>query len=441
MKGALTPGPRFFSEGGIPVFLEASHTLPVVDLEVVFRRGGRTDPRGSDGLTRLTAGLMRRGPKGMSADRFDERLDALGSSLAITVSAETVRVHGAVLRRNLGELLELVGRILVEPAMRPSDFARLRRKTQAELVSLRDHDRSLAARAFRQKLFGAHPYGRPIAGTLASIPTIRLEDVIAHRERLVRTGNLMIGVAGDVTEQDLRPLVESAFGRIPRGRLTPQRPQTPKPKKGRRILVVDKPQRTQTQLYVGTLGVRMTDPEFFPLLVANTGFGGTFTSRLVKEVRSERGWSYGVGSKLGADRDPDAWTIWSHPGAEQLVDCLALELELFETWIARGLSKAEVARSKRYIVKSHAFERETPTKRLDPQLDTELYGLPRDLHAQFERHISAVTHASANEAVARHLSSRDVTITLVASVDDALLSRLRSLPGVSTVETISFTDV
>lgn len=440
-KAPVTPGPRFSTERGIPVCLEPSHALPIVDVEVIVDRGSLTDPEGLEGLTRMTVGLMRRGPKGMKAEAFDEKLDALGSTLGAAASNEYVRLHGTVLRRNLEAYLTLLGKILVKPGLRADDFARLKRKTEAELIQLRDHDRGLAARAFRQSLFGSHAYGRPIAGTLESVRRMKRADVQAHHAGLGRAKDLLIGVAGDVTEETLRPMLERALGEVPQGRSPRPKAKAPRLKKGRRVLVVDKPQRSQTQLYVGTLGLKIGDLDFHPLLVANTGFGGTFTSRLVKAVRSERGWSYGAGSKVSADRQRDAWAMWTHPSAEQLLDCLALELELLDAWVDRGLSAAEVQRSKRYLIKSHAFDLETAAKRLDPQLETAFYGLPPDWHAGFVRRIRAVTKDEAQAAVRRKLSPGDLTIAMVATVTDRLLDGLRALPGVRSVETIPYGDL
>ncbi|HJL16824.1 MAG TPA: pitrilysin family protein [Sandaracinaceae bacterium LLY-WYZ-13_1] len=439
-KEAAT-GPRFSVASGIPVFVEPSHALPLVDIEVILGRGALADPDGREGLTRMTARLMRRGPRGTKAEAFDETLDALGSTLGVTVGTEYVRFQGSVLRRNLEAYLALLGRILVRPALRADDFARLKRRSLAELVAVRDHDRVLAARAFRRGLFGKHPYGRPVTGTLDSLDAVSRAEVQAHHAALVRAGDAMIGVAGDVSEEALRPMLERAFADVPEGRVAKIRRRAPRARRGRRVIVVDKPQRSQTQLYVGTLGLKMGDPDHYALLVANTGFGGTFTSRLVKAVRSERGWSYGAGSRVMADRQREAWTMWTHPAAEQLVDCLRLELDLLDAWVARGLTGDEVKRSKRYLIKSHAFDLETAAKRLDPQLETAFYGLPSDWHGGFVRHVRGVSRADAHAAVKRHLSPDDLTIAMVATVDDRLLGSLSALPGVRSVSTVRYDEL
>ncbi len=441
MSAAPLPGPRFHTSSGVPVYLEPSDELPLVDIEIICREGTVVDPRGRDGLTRLTAQMIRRGPRGMSTEAFDEAVEGLGATIGASVSSHAVRFHGSVIRRNLGPYLSLVGRMLTSPAFRARDLARQMRKNEAELVELRDHDRALAGRAFRRQLFGDHPYGRPATGSLETLATLGRRDVEDRYARLVTTGNLLIGVAGDVTEADLAPLLDKTFRHLPEGPEAKVAVPAPKLARGRRVLLVDKPQRTQTQVYVGTLGAKLPEPSYHALLAANTAFGGTFTSRLVQQVRVERGWSYGAGSKLGADRQREAWTMWTHPAAEQVLDCLRLELELLDAWIERGTEPDELGRAKDYLIKSHAFDLETAAKRLEPQLETALYRLPKRWYPEFVERIRAVTPEAAAAAVRRRISGRDQTIALVATATDTLLAGLEALPGVRTVQRVSVADV
>jgi zinc protease len=433
--------PTFTTRNGIPVHVETSDELPIVDVDILYREGAVLDPSGREGLTRLVAQMVRRGPRGMSAEQFDEAIEGLGATLAASVGSHSVRFHGAVIRRNLEPFLELVGRMLTKPGVRVADLARQKRKNEAELIDLRDHDRSLASRAFRRHLFGAHPYGIPMSGTLDTVSTFTRAEVADHVERLLVTGSTIVGVAGDVRADELAPMLERAFRDVRSGDAPRVALEAPTIRKGRRVLLVDKPQRTQTQVYIGTLGARVAQPDYHALLVANTAFGGTFTSRVVQEVRVERGWSYGAGSKLGADREREAWTLWSHPAATQVVDCLKLELELLDTWVEQGLRDDEVGRAKDYLVKSHAFDLETPAKRLDPRLETDLYALPADWHPQFLEHVRTVTPAEAHAAVGRHLATQDLSITLVATATDELLAALAALPGVVSVDRIDYARV
>lgn len=434
-------GPHFRTAGGIPVHVEPSHALPLVDVEILCCEGSVLDPPGREGLTRLAAQMVRRGPQGMSAEAFDEAIESLGAALSATISPHVVRFHGSVIRRNLEPFLKLVGRMLAKPGLRAKDLARQKRKNEAELVELRDHDRSLAARAFRRHLFRDHAYGRPASGTLETVGSFTRDEVAAQVERLVCAENMLVGVAGDITAEELAPLLERELGDLRSGAPCRVELGPPRIAPGRRVLVVDKAQRSQTQVYIGTLGARLAEPDYHALLVANTGFGGTFTSRLVQEVRAERGWSYGAGSKLGVDREREAWTMWTHPGAEQVLDCLRLELELLDAWVGEGLTDDEVARASDYLVKSHAFDLETAEKRLEPQLETALYDLPRDYFPRFVEQVRAVTTRAAADAVRARIAKDDLSIALVATATDELMAGLAALPGVRAVDRVPVDSV
>lgn len=437
----MRDGPAFHIGDRIPVFLEESHALPLVDLDVILLRGSLLDPVGLEGLTRLTTRLMRRGPTGVDGETFDARLDGLGATFGMTVSPEMVRIYGSVIRRNLDAFLAEVASVLMQPGLRREDFDRLIRRSQAELVALRDHDSALAGRAFRRALFGAHPYGRSVSGTLGSIGAITLDAVRASHAALVRSRHLIVGLSGDVTPADARTSIAAAFAGVAKGSTPRPRARAARTRPGRHVVLIDKPQRTQTQVYIGTLGVKAGDPRTHAMIVANTAFGGTFTSRLMHEVRSERGWSYGAYSKLGADRQRDAWSMWTHPSSEQLLDCLRLELALYEDWHQRGLTQGEVRRAKRYLIKGHAFDRETASKRLEPKLQTAAYGLPDDWFSGYERRIRAVKTPAANEAVRSCLSRDDLTIAVLATASPQLERALRELPGVKSVHVESFDAV
>jgi zinc protease len=269
---------------------------------------------------------------------------------------------------------------------------------------------------------------------------VKRVDVARFLERSVVASNVTIGIAGDVTEHDLRPLIERAFSKIPRGTAAPAPLAPPEVAKGRRVLCVDKPERTQTQVYLGTLGARIADPLFYPMLVANTAFGGTFTSRLVREVRSERGWSYAAHARLGADREREAWAVYTHPSMEVALDCIALELRLIQAFVDEGVSEAELAAARDYLVKSHAFDRDTAGKRLEPRLDAEIHRMPASFYTHFAQHVSTVTREAASGAVRARLSHEDLSIVLVASASQ-IADGLTKLPGVRQVEVVPFDRV
>ncbi len=419
------------------IFVEPSDVLPLVDLEVAFPVGGLQDPAGLAGLAQLTGHLMRRGPRGLSQQRFEDRVASLGARLSVQVSMRTIRVRATVLRRNLEPLVELVADVIWQPALRASDFAKLKRQTQAALMARLDDDQTLAALCFREALFGEHPYGRSLGGNAASLSRIGVKHVEEFYARHMARGSFVVGLAGDVTDSEARSLVAAHFPAArPRKHKTPAVPAT-RARPGRHVVIVDKPERTQTQLYIGTLGVRTRDRSLFPLIVSNTAFGGTFSGPLMQQVRAVRGWSYGAYSRLLHSNQRDAWYMATAPSVEYSADCAALQLDLLERWVETGIKKSELSFAKRYLINGHCFDRDTPSKRLDARLDAELLGIPRTYFEKHDELVERVTWEQATEATRSRISTRDLTIVVVASAADVAGSFER-LPAVKSLEVVPF---
>lgn len=422
----------------IPVFVESSPALPLVSVLIAFRSGSAHDPVGKDGLARCTARMLRRGAVGMTSAEIEQTIDALGGELAADASVSSTTVHFEVIKRSLDRFADLVAHLLAKPAFDETELARLRREAEAELIEARDSDRALASRAFRKTLFEGHPYGRRVAGRIQTLRGLTRGDARAFYERHYTRRNAVVAVSGDIGEAEARALVDRLLAGLPEGELVADPVPPPERLPGRRLVFVDKPDRTQTQMVVGGLGTDAHDPDHMPLAVANTVFGGTFTSRLMQEVRAKRGWSYGAYSRVGFDRQRDAFTMWTAPAATDAAACLALELELFHAFRDGGVTADELAFVKSYLVRSHAFEVDTARKRVHQKLEDVLYDLPAGYHDKYLEHVEAVTVASANTAVKARLSEDDLVVTVVGTYSELGDAIAKAIPNLGSIEVLPF---
>ena len=419
------------------VLVESSDVLPLVDLEIAFATGSLQDPAGREGLALLTGHLMRRGPRGLSQQRFEDRLASLGARASVEVSMRSTRIRATVLRRNFEPLLGLLADLVWRPALRASDFAKLKRQAQAALISRLDDDQTLAALCFREALFGEHPYARAQSGTADSLARIGLRQIESFYARNIEKRAFLVGVAGDVFDAEARALVSSYFPSTKWQQRKDSVVPTTRTRPGRHVIIVDKPERTQTQLYIGTLGARTRDRKHFPLIVSNTAFGGTFSGPLMQEVRAVRGWSYSAHSRLLHARQREAWYMSTAPAAEYSADCAALQLDLLERWIDRGIKKSQLSFAQRWLINSHCFDRDTPSKRLESRLDVELLGIPRNYVEKYDELVAGVSLQKANEATRARISTRDLTIVVVATANE-VASAFERLPGVKSLEIVPF---
>jgi zinc protease len=400
---------------GPAVLLEREASLPLIHASISTRAGSGEDPEGLEGLTRIAGRLMRRTAGGKSPDEIDARVDRMGASLGLDAGHGGVSLSGAVLERSFADFMGLLEETLTAPGLAEDELERLKRETNAELIEILDSDQQLAQRWFLRSVFAGHPYGRTVIGSERSLAAIGVEDVRRCLAREFRRDSLLFAFAGAVDAERAQHAARSIWERLPPGGGAPPPPPEPVAGGGRRLVFVDKPERTQTQILIGGIGSHPADADHFALLLANTVFGGTFTARLTQEVRAKRGWSYGAYSSLGYDRRRQAFSMWTFPKADDAASCLALEFELLEQWWKEGISQEEFVWAKRYLVQSQAFARDTASKRIGLRLDEILNDLPEKQHDQFIERIEAVTLEQANAAVRDRISLEHLVIVVLGT--------------------------
>lgn len=439
MSGAPQRPPFRFELGGRALaIVEPSQDVPLVTLVVALRCGSSVDPAEKSGLARIAMRMLRRGCEGLTSEQIDFRIDALGAEMAVDTSASTVAIHAQIIARNVEPFFDLLARMLRTSTFPDEELERLKRESIAEIIEARDSDRSVAQKAFQRTMFDGHAYGRNAGGTTQTIAAIRRPDVIDFYRRYVVRSNIVIGFAGDLSPEKASRLAERLLDGVSQGTPAVESLPEPQPVSGRRLLVVDKPERTQTQILVGTLGTAPTDSDHVPLTVANAAFGGTFTSRLMREIRSKRGWSYGASARLAIDRHRQAWLLWTFPAEQDAGPCLKLSIDLLDEWVAGGVTGEEVDFIRSYLVRSHAFDIDTAAKRLHQALDVELLGLPSDYYSQWVGRVRAVTPQAASAAVQKRIDPKNLLVVVVATAAGALDPLRAAVAGLADSRVVPF---
>ncbi len=426
------------AKNGLQTYVEESAALPFISIAVAIRSGASTDPVGKEGLTRVMVRMLRRGCRGFLSHEIEEKIDALGAEFSADVSPSVITLHADVISRSLDALVDLLATMMAEPTFDEVELGRLLRETQGEIVEARDNDRSLATRHFRRLVFEGHPYGRRLGGTIPSVLGLTRKDVVDHYRRHFVRGNVAIAFSGDVTSARAGELAERLVAGLGDGSPAGDAVGPPTTKGGRRLVFVDKPERTQTQILMGEVGSHPKDTDHIALHVGTTIFGGTFTSRMMRAIRSERGWSYGAYARLPYDRHRDAFSMWTFPAAKDAAACLELELELMRSWREKGITARELAFAKRYLVRSHAFDVDTPQKRVHQRLDIDLFDLPADYHTHYVDHVESITLDQVNQAIQNRISSDALVVSVVGTHAEIGESVAKSIPGLTKVEVVAY---
>lgn len=438
MSKNTTVPKRFTTGRGRSGYVETDNQVPLVSMVVAFHSGASEDPPGKDGIARLVCRMLRRGTKTRNAHQVEDAIDRLGAELSIDVAASNVTVHAQVIRRNLKPFVALLGEILGSPRFDLNEFDKLKREASAELVELRDSDKGLAQVAFRRAMFGDHPFGRGAIGRLSTIARIELTDIDGFYSKYFTSGNVSYGFCGDIEEGEAIKVAGELEAALRPGDSIESNVGQPASESGRRLIFVDKPERTQTQIVIGRLGTSPHDADHIPLVLATAVFGGTFTSRLMREIRSKRGWSYGTSARLAIERARHAFTMGAFPAANDAAPCLALMVQLLEKLTADGITPRELSFIQKYMVRSHAFDVDTAQKRLHQSLEVDLLGLPASYHSSFVEHVKAATLIQANDALKMRLSPSDLVIVVVGTKGQIFDKISKSVPNLKSAEVVPF---
>lgn len=422
-----------------PTFLfEPSRGLPLVSIVVSMRTGAANNDADHEGLARMTARLVRRGTKKRSRTELDEAIEEFGSELALDVGSSTTTFAIQVLSKHADAITNILCEIIAEPLLDEGEFERLKRESIAELLEARDSDRSLAQIALRRRLFGTHVYSRSAAGRLSSIEKLTIADVRAFYEKHYVRGGIVVGMSGEIDEADGRALARRLSQAFPDRPGAPPVIPVPEPITGRRLVFVDKPDRAQSQLAIASMGTWAHDPDHMALSLSVAVLGGTFTSRLMKEVRSKRGWSYSTSARTAIAEQRHAFSMWAFPAAKDTAACLNLELDLLEKFVNDGITTRELAFIKKFLVRSYAFEIDTAHKRLGHKLDIALLGLPTDYYSAYREHVAAIDLDAANAAIKLRLSTENIVIVVVGTQGELSDALKRDVPRLDDFEIVPF---
>ena len=343
---------RVVSPGGIEAWLVEDHNVPVLSVSLAFRDAGAAyDPADRLGLANMTSALLDEGAGDLDAQAFQKRLADLSISLDFDAGRDNFHASLATLTENRDEAVRLLALALTQPRFDPEPVARVRDQILISLARRSVDPSSLAYRTWFRVLFGDHPYAEPVEGEPATVTAIETADLRKLvTERLARS-NLIVGVAGDITAAELAPLLDRAFGALPKEPAPRELPKVAGLDTGETV-VVERP-IPQSIAVFGHAGLRREDPDWYAALILNYALGGGgFTSRLMEEIREKRGLAYGVStSLLPLDR---AGLIMGQVATEN--DRVSESVELIRAeWrrvAEQGLTPEETANAKAYLVGS-----------------------------------------------------------------------------------------
>jgi len=408
----LPPIRHLALSNGIKVLLMEKHAVPLVQVDLVIRAGALMDPEGKTGLASMTADMLTEGAGSRNSLEFADAIDFLGSDISASsgYSITGISLHTPLAK--LDSALALLADVTRRPLFPAAELDRLRKERLTSLIEWRDEPRMLASVLFNRTLYGDHPYGRPTGGTASSLRGMTVEDLKRFHDGYMVPGNTTIVVVGDVTEGEMMPKLEQAFGDW-KGEAAPAPPVPPISQiKGKSLLFVDKPGAAQSVIEIGRVGApRMTD-DYYALVVMNTILGGSFTSRLNMNLREKHGYTYGAGSRF--EFRPFAGPFVAAASVQTAVtDSSLVEFMNELKGILAPIPPSDVERAKNYVALGFPADFQSVGQIATQLEELVIYGLPDDYFNHYTEKILAVTPQDVERVARKYVTPDNLAFVIV----------------------------
>jgi len=415
----LPPTESATLSNGIRLILAPRKEIPMVTVRLLVRGGAEADPADKAGLGDLAGELLQRGAGQMDATAFAQRLDSLGAALAIGTDAQATAIRLEFLAKDVVPSLALLADAVARPALAESEVKKALAESIDAVKSSKD-DPGDAIRSYSMAMmFGPkHPYGRMVDEV--SLGRIARADILAYHKRYYVGRNTIAVVAGDFEPAAMRKQIENAFGALPAGEPYPWVTSLPAPRHDKaRLLLVDKPDATQTYFAIMMPGLQRGNPDRAGLWLVNTLFGERFTSMLNDALRVNSGLTYGASSRIQLNRLPGAITISSFTKNETTVQAIDMALDVLRRLREKGLDAAMLTSAKKYIKGTFPIQNlETDGQVAAILGDLESFGLNRgEIDDLFSR-LDAVTLEQANALAKTYYVDTNLQFCLVGKASE-----------------------
>lgn len=383
---------------GSRIYFVPTEGLPLVDVRVVFDAGSARDGA-QYGLATLTSGLLDTGAGEWNADAIAQRLEGVGARLVTGVSRDSawLSLRSLTEPKLLDTALETAQKILVQPAFNETDFEREKKNLLLALKQREESPADLAGIAFFEALYGDHPYAHPKEGQIATVEKLNRDDLRNFFQRHYVARNALVVVVGEVDKAQAENIAARLLAGMPEGELPPALPPVAQPQAAQTLR---KPfPSEQTHVYSGQPGMKVGDPDYFPLYVGNHILGGSgLVSRISEEVREKRGLSYSAYSYFYPFRAEGPFMMGLQTKNDQADQALTVMQNTLRKFIAEGPSARELEASKKNITGGFAMRLDSNQKLIEQVASIAFYGLPLDYLDTFIGKVEAVKAADIQRA-------------------------------------------
>ncbi|MBI5281128.1 MAG: insulinase family protein [Candidatus Solibacter usitatus] len=414
-QAKLPPYTKQALGNGATLILLRKPDVPLISVRAMFRGGAEAEPEGQAGIAGLTAELIRRGTAQRTADQISLEMDSLGATVGGGSDRQASYLYTEFMARTQAPALQVFADLLVNASFPEGEVKKALAQAVDAAKSAKDNPGMAIGRYFNAFYYGAaHPYGR--VADEETLGRLNREQIVGFHKKMYVGRNLMLIAAGDFDPAKLGPQLAALAGQLPAGgAFQPGKVAAPGFETAR-LLLVDKPDATQTYFRIGMPGIARTNPDRVALMIVNTLFGGRFTSMLNDELRVNAGLTYGANCMLEQDRLTGAISINTYTRTETTEKAMDMALAVLKRLREKGLDAEQLASAKAYIKGGYPTQRLETADQLAGLIgELEIFDLSKaevdDLFAK----IDSITVAQANAVARKYYTEERLQFCLVGN--------------------------
>lgn len=395
---------------GITVLIVEDHKLPRVSSSFYIDAGPVTEGSKA-GVMDLMGGMLNEGTKDMPKAAFDEAVDRIGADITLTSSGGSA----TALTRYFSKAFELMGKAIKEPAFTNESFDKLKSQTLTAMKLDEKNVKAVSARLVKALSYGKqHPLGE--FETEETIKNITLDDVKAAYQKYITPSRSYVTIIGDIKTDAAKQLAQRVFENFRGSPLSlPSLALVPNPSKTE-IDLVDMSNAVQSEITVTNLvDLRLNNPDYFPLLLANQILGGGADSRLFNNLREKHGFTYGAYSRVDAGRFQNLFTSSAAvrtPKTDSAVVEFINEIARLRT---EKVSAEELANAKALYNGRFALGLEDPERIASFARNILINDLPKDFYKTYLQKINAVTREDVQRVAEKYFNSANTRVIVVGN--------------------------
>jgi zinc protease len=415
-------GKRILLENGMVLLLSEKHDIPMVTVNMAIKAGSTAEAEGKPGLASITASLLMQGTSKRTAGRINSEIDFIGGSLSVSGGNDFASASLRVLKRDIRTGLDLLSDVLMNPVFDQKEIDRKVKEILADIQRQKEEPGIVASEAFTKAVYGRNAYGRTNDDVAAYLPKLTRQDIFNFYSARYSPNSIIVAVVGDVNEKEIIALLQEYFKGWKRSD-QPLPASVPPPVIEKTVVRKIDKNITQANIEMGNIGISRENPDFYAVMIMNYILGGGgFSSRLMDNIRDNKGLAYDVHSAFSARKEPGAFSVSIQTKNESANEVIAETLKEIRRIQEETVSDKELADAQAYFTGSFPLKMDTYAKIAGILTSIEIYNLGLDYPQKYPALINAVTKEDIKRVAKKYLHPDSLVIVVVANLGKAKLN-------------------